>query len=607
MANPIKCKCRFLQSIDLFGKEPEFYFKGKGKKSSFIGRILTIFYLNIYVAFFLYKLVRMLQKVDVTFYDTIAFTGEPPSIKLTNENFYGGFALADANTLQPFIDPTIYNIQVFFRIGKRENGIWKWSVKPVPIEICQLEKFSEKYQDLFKDKPLSQMYCPKEVDMTLEGHTTYDSYSFFYVGFYPCVNTSTLQICKSKEELDKYLKKSYVSFKMQDIELTPQIYHTPIKLRAKEVSSPVWKNLYQNINSYFKIINIETDNDIVGFEGLSNIKTEKYLKYDSSIILNHLNDFNDYQFGQAIGDVTIQLAEQVLTIKRTYTKLIEVLGDVGGLMEVLLVFFKIISALITGTLYEKSLINNLFEFDIAKKEIIFKEQKNLNNKDYFSGEEVKVYLPKKTLRKRSTRNSIISYGENALPSNSKLNEDDLNKNKFKGNEILFINKNKKSKKKKKKINYIVKSSFSSTLGKYESNELKSKNIFEKNLKNESNKNNDINNQNNANLINENTLEHKEEKIKENEIIVSDKRITKIKISKLCTYFCFFCVRKRKNIQNVLLDEGMKLIIENLDIINIFKKLYKDEKIQEKLNKEKEIIKMSDNCQKRIKEIFNSFY
>jgi len=35
----------------------------------------------------------MINKRDITFYDTIAYLEEIPGIDLTNENFYGGFAL----------------------------------------------------------------------------------------------------------------------------------------------------------------------------------------------------------------------------------------------------------------------------------------------------------------------------------------------------------------------------------------------------------------------------------------------------------------------------------------------------------------------------------
>ena len=567
-----KKKCRFLHKIDLFGKEIELYYKGEPKKSTLFGRILTIIFLIIYVLFFIYKVIRMLLKIDVTFYQFQAYTGEVPSIKLSNENFYGGFALANADTLLPFIDPTIYNIQAFYRSGKRENGVWNWSIKPVPLEICQLEKFSPKYQDLFKDKPLSSMYCPKEIDFTLEGHTTYDTYSLFYLGFYPCVNTSTFKICKSSEEIDRYLKKTYVSFKMQDIELTPQIFDEPTILRGKEVSSPAWKSLYQNINSYFKIVSIETDNDVLGFEALSDIKIKKYLKYDSAIILSHINDDTDYHYGQPLCDVTIQLAEQTLTIKRTYTKLIEVLGDVGGLMEVFLALFKLVSALITGLLYEKSLVNHLFHFNLEKKVVIIKEPKLINNNDIFNGEDVKVYCPKKSIGRISTQqNSIYAYTE----TKNKLNEEDINISKFHSNENLNLNKSKKGKKRKK--NYLIRSSFSRNLIQNEIKDKNSRNILES-----------------------------EQSIKTNKKKV--KIVKKIQFKTFCVYFCICCLRKRKIIQNILVEEGMKIISENLDIFTIFRRLQKGKKEKQSLIKEKEdTIKMSDVCQTKLKGIHNSLF
>ena len=65
--------CQLLKQVDMFGKEPEFYHKGKPKKTSWVGRIFSIFYFIIYFAFFLYKLFKMLRKIDVIFYDTFTF------------------------------------------------------------------------------------------------------------------------------------------------------------------------------------------------------------------------------------------------------------------------------------------------------------------------------------------------------------------------------------------------------------------------------------------------------------------------------------------------------------------------------------------------------
>ena len=57
-------------------------------------------------------------------------------------------------------------------------------------------------------------------------------------------------------------------------------------------------------------------------------------------------------------------------------KLIDVLGDVGGLIEVIYSIANIISSLIVGILYEDSLVNSLFTFDLDKKVISLKEKKS---------------------------------------------------------------------------------------------------------------------------------------------------------------------------------------------------------------------------------------
>ena len=83
------------------------------------------------------------------------------------------------------------------------------------------------------------------------------------------------------------------------------------------------------------------------------------------------------------------------------------------------------------------------------------------------------------------------------------------------------------------------------------------------------------------------------------------KIDKIKINKAYMYLCFLCVRKRQNIENVLLDEGKRLIVENLDIINIFKRLYKDKEKEKDIATKEQIIKMSDICKNRLEKIYKN--
>ena len=58
-----------------------------------------------------------------------------------------------------------------------------------------------------------------------------------------------------------------------------------------------------------------------------------------------------------------------------------------------------------------------------------------------------------------------------------------------------------------------------------------------------------------------------------------------------------CAKRRKNVQNILLDEGMAVIAQNLDVVNIFNKIYRDGKFEDIIKNNS--LKMSDECINRL--------
>ena len=146
----------FLTDFDLFGKQPELYYKGKSKKSTTLGIVLTVIYIVIYIAFLLYKLIRMFKRIDVTFYDSYTFKGLP-SIKLTNNEFYGGFGMGG------IVDERMYYLKVEYVSKVKVNGQWKENKKELETEICQLDWFGSEYREVFADQPLKNYYCIKDV------------------------------------------------------------------------------------------------------------------------------------------------------------------------------------------------------------------------------------------------------------------------------------------------------------------------------------------------------------------------------------------------------------------------------------------------------------
>ena len=575
-----RCNIDFelLSEFDLFGKEPELYFKGKSQRVSLFGKILTYFYVLLYAAFFIYKIVRMIQKVDITFFETYAFSGIP-SIKLNNHLFYGGFSLGGK------IEETIYYPVVYYYEGHKVEGEMIWEETILETERCQLDKFAEEYRDIFKDKDLNNRYCLKNVDeITLEGYSHLDSFKYLYVAFLPCVGYAPDgRQCQDINVLETFFQKNVVNFNIEDIELTPHIYDHPSQPLQKEINGPVFKTLYQQIYTYLQIVILETDQDVVGFEGLSDVETKQFLKYDESWIISAPSPHAaGFLFGYPICEVTVQLSAKVLTQKRKNTKLIEALGDVGGLMEVVWSIFNMLGTVITDILYDKALVNNLFSFDLDKKNVLIKNKIRKNdegNKD----ETPQIYsqnIPKNSIQiygSNNFQNEISVQSRNRLQHNSNNNYAN----------VAFITG------RRKKNRY---SKINANSGK---NEMNRQNIEENELKspNEIYDYKDNYQENIYNIDNAAQLDGKDNTERNQD--ENRRIIDRIKMKCCCIYFWFCFARKKKNIDNVLLDEGMRIIVENLDIINIFKKIHSADIIEKTLKARGSLIEMSEECKQKI--------
>ena len=537
-------RCRILKDIDMFGKEPELYYKSRPKKTSWMGRILSFLFVLVYFAFFLYKLIRMLKRVDVTFYDTFTYTDKPPAVSLTHNNFYIAFALEDPITYNPFVDESVYYPKAYFKRAEMKGDDFEWKIVELEVERCKLEKFGESYREVFKNVDLYNHYCFKDINnYILEGHFSYLLYSFFYIEFYPCVNTTDSKKCK---EIDYYLKNTFISFEIENIELTPKNYENPTRPRNTDVYTTVGKKLFQEIHVYFEVVNIETDLDWFGFDEFENIKSDIYLKYDEMFIMGNLIEEDIYETGNKFCDVTFKLSENVRTQRRVYTKFVTILGDVGGLMEVIFTFFRLISSFSVDILYEISLVNRLFKFDLDKKNVILRENDQNNFK------QIKVFNinDKETIKEKKIENNDITI----IANNTKKNMKNKSNKLFSKKKVINRNNN----------NEIFSMNFSNTKSKSNFQDVE---IGNKIAVNDDKKNN-MNNES-KNIVN------------------------KVRLNRACIYFCFCFARHRKIQDNFLIKEGMNLISRRLDIFNIFEKIYQEEQRKETvINK---VIPMSDEC------------
>ena len=561
--------CDLIQNFDLFGKQPEFFYKGKSQRVSWFGRIFSVFYIVLYVAFVIYKLVRMLKKVDIDFYETYAFSGIP-SIKLNNDLFYGGF------TIGGLIDETLYFPVVYHYTETTVNGV-RESLPPEPVALtqCSLDMFGKRFQPLFADRQLDNLYCMEDVHETLAGYSNLDEYSYYYIMIMPCIGYNLRgELCQPLENVTAFFQQTHLEFKMQDIVMTPKDYDNPSIARNMDIQGPVFSFLYQSIYTYMQIVNLETDQDWLGFEALSDIKKEQFLRYDESwIIAAPSPHMNGLKAMTPVCDITIQLSAKVLTTKRANTKLIEVLGDVGGLMEVVWSAFNILSIFITDLLYDIDIVNSLFSFDLSKKTVKIKKDSK-DNYDLSDVDEINIYNAKK------------SKNTHTIKFSAKIKEKEEN------TETPAVEQIKTKKKKKIKSKRTIASS---------NNVNDEKNSYNHNMNFNTNENKKVNEVEKQTIMSNNLMASHENlnELKKTVDAKNSEIFEEIKINKFFIVFAFCCIRKRKNINNYVLAEGLNLIEKRLDVFNIFKRLYYDEKVQRSYMIGEEEFAMSEECKEKL--------
>ena len=112
---------------------------------------------------------------------------------------------------------------------------------------------------------------------------------------------------------------------------------------------------------------------------------------------------------------------------KQYTKLIPIIGEVGGFIEVLFTLFRVFSSFSVDILYEISLVNELFDFNLDKKEIVLKKLKNLKENNYPKEEDHESNNNFEKSKKMKFRISTLPK-ETMLIKDNKINdEENLNK------------------------------------------------------------------------------------------------------------------------------------------------------------------------------------
>ena len=552
--------------FDIYAKKANFFYKSQEKIGSYFGLFLTILYIFFSITLFAYYLIVAIRRKEMQVYDSSLYAQEMPIININKDYFNFAFGLENPNTLNKFVDESIYIPEVTYIDRIKVDGQFQTITnKTLPLEKCKQEEFGDNYQHLLIEGELNNSYCLKDFDynITFAGGFKYERMSYLRIKIFPCKNTTeNNNQCKPQEKLDEYMTSGYFSILLKDIGLNPSNFTDPTTPILQDLYTTVDRRLYKNYILNFGLTQIQTD------IGLFNEQTkdEKYIQFRKEFQTFTFRDSNEYLSGKDIILIQIRLDDNILIQKRKYTKISEILSRIGGYMQLMYTVFLLLTIYINKIDAELKIVNSIFNFNLKQNKMVLKLRslKTINSMAMSKSKPKSnkhLILPFKNQLKnlktfnfgnKSNNNLLIKNNFNNLKSSSANN--------------CVINSNNNNQNYKMNVTNNIKSC----------DDLKNKAINSKVLLDKTDENNSSYlNKNIPNIRNDNRLfgENKKNFFKEN---LFKENNDQIKITTF-DYFCHkYSPKKTKMIE--LYHFGNKFYRKRMDIVLVFSHLLITEKV-----------------------------
>ena len=434
----------------MYGYTPYLFIGGYKRNGSLLGLLSTLLSIIIGSLISSYFISELFNKKNFTVVTSETNPEGIDSVKLTKQTFYFSFYLQDPITYTPIIDESIYYPKIYYKIAKRSDKEgFIWTKKPLEYGSCELNDFDEKYHKFFLKYDLKNMYCIKNLNESIKGIFTKDEYSFIFVEFYECKNTTEKSNCRPQSEINYYLNGTFIAIDYQDISIDPNNFSNPIIPKVSQFYTTLSNNYFKEIHLYFKKILIETDKGLI----FSKKQTKEFVQY------NHNEDmlsFKESGNGDFL-EFSIKFADKITKYSRTYIKAQTVICNIGGFFKFVQTTFWILSYFfVENTVFQK-IINKIFYFEEsiihAKKKIInLKKTKrrsvfDMNSNSSITSKKVlKINIKSKNIFNKD-RPCANSHSNSNVNLNSYINRQSNDQNSFllykminKDDSKYFINK-----------------------------------------------------------------------------------------------------------------------------------------------------------------------
>ena len=358
-----------LVSLDFFGSYLHWYVNRQKKLYTRLGGILTIisFIINLLVLIILLQNFLIRDNPQIT--ENVDANNDYKKIKFEDEKIYIPWTIADYQfhkiNFTGLLYPVIY---YYYRIKNENTDESPYNYKILNYTFCNETNIkSLKYKN-YTNIDINNFYCIDMENLIMGGDYFHDFYYHIHIDIFLCedgVNMGTKgKTCTNYDELIKKIGMNNAwrfEFYYPEIQFNPKSKDAPMEI--------FYSNHFYNFNKlnikierlYLKEFSLVDDQGwIFQKQKKSSIWGFDKLEYDSYTRSIDGKDFITDFSSSKIYSLIISLSKNNKIFNRKYTKLLDALGNIFSIMNIIFTIFKFFSQFFTEAYQDRNIINDIF-------------------------------------------------------------------------------------------------------------------------------------------------------------------------------------------------------------------------------------------------------
>jgi hypothetical protein len=293
---------------------------------------------------------------------------QQPSYVWTPDNFPFAVTLLDKKRYTPFMDPTIYQVQMAqnWKISTpNPNGTLTTAtgINYTQIEPCTLSSFGAN-TGVFSSINYQDCYClsanqPGGTPITLEG--SFMSNRFFHIGIWvsKCNNATSNVTCQPQSVIDDKLSGAIFQLYYGNTFINLGDFENTFTKYNNGYFTSVDPSSYKSMTMFLKKLTVSSD---IGWIG-----TNSTVDYKEAVALDSSTENLDYRQSDIFVQMDIRFGNDQESDLRRYNKLPDILSQTVGLYSTILLIFTIITIYYSRLKYYEGLVNDHYSFNISEK------------------------------------------------------------------------------------------------------------------------------------------------------------------------------------------------------------------------------------------------